>query len=88
MFMPEISRFLGIIIAMYYQDHNPPHFHVRYNEYRAAISIKELAILEGKLPPKVLGLVMEWASQHQQELLTDWELAEQMQSLNPIAPLE
>lgn len=46
--MPEICRFLGIIIAMYYKDHNPPHFHVRYNEYKASISIKDLAVLEGK----------------------------------------
>lgn len=50
---PEISRFLGIVIAMYYQDHNPPHFHVRYNEYKAAISINELGLLDGKLPRKV-----------------------------------
>ena len=86
--MPEISRFLGIIIAMYYQEHNPPHFHVRYNEYRASISIKDLALLKGKLPPKVFGLVIEWASQHQQELMEDWELAEKWQDLKPIEPLE
>ena len=86
--MPEISRFLGIIIAMYYQEHNPPHFHVRYNEYKASISISELALLDGKLPPKVLGLVMEWASQHQNELIEDWERAQQLQALKPIAPLE
>ncbi len=86
--MPIISKFLGIIIAMYYQEHNPPHFHVRYNEYKAVISIRDLALLNGKLPPKVLGLVMEWASQHQQELLSDWKLAEQFQPLKPIQPLE
>jgi len=86
--MPEISRFLGIIIAMYYQEHNPPHFHVRYNEYKASISISDLALLDGKLPPKVLGLVMEWASQHQNELIEDWERAQQLQALKPIAPLE
>lgn len=86
--MPIISRFLGIIIAMYYQEHNPPHFHVRYNEYKAVISIQDLALLSGKLPPKVLGLVMEWASQYQKELLSDWKLAEQLQPLKPIQPLE
>ena len=86
--MPEISRFLGMIIVMYYQEHNPPHFHVRYNEYRASISIKELALMKGKLPPKALGLVIEWASQHQQELLNDWELARQWKELKPIKPLE
>ena len=86
--MPEISRFLGIIIAMYYQEHNPPHFHVRYNEYKAAISIKDLALLDGKLPPKVLGLVIEWASKHINELTQDWELAKELQALKPIEPLE
>lgn len=86
--MPEISRFLGIIIAMYYQEHNPPHFHVRYNEHKAAISIKDLALLEGKLPSKVFGLVIEWASQHQNELMEDWTLSQQLQALKPIAPLE
>ncbi len=86
--MPEICRFLGIIIAMYYQEHNPPHFHVRYNQYKAAISIKDLALLKGKLPPKVFGLVIEWASQHQNELIEDWELAKELQTLKPIRPLE
>lgn len=86
--MPEISRFLGIIIVMYYQEHNPPHFHVRYNEYKAAISINDLALLKGRLPPKVFGLVIEWASQHQNELIEDWKLAQQAQALKPIAPLE
>ncbi len=86
--MPEISRFLGMIIAMYYQEHNPPHFHVRYNEHRAAFSIIDLALLKGKLPPKVLGLVMEWASLHQQELLVNWNLAKEFHELHPIAPLE
>ena len=86
--MPEISRFLGMIIAMYYQDHNPPHFHVRYNEYKAAISIKDLALLDGKLPPKVFGLAVEWATKHQSELMEDWELARNLQTLKTIAPLE
>ena len=86
--MPEISRFLGMIIAMYHNEHNPPHFHVRYNEYQASISIKDLAVQEGKLPPKVLGLVMEWAVIHQDELLKNWELARNFDSLQPIAPLE
>jgi len=86
--MPELCRFLGIIIAMFYGDHNPPHFHVRYNQYKAIISIKDLGILSGKLPPKVLGLVMEWASIHQQELMKNWELARELLELQPIEPLE
>lgn len=86
--MPEISRFLGIIIAMYYRQHNPPHFHVRYNEYKATISIGDLAVLDGKLPPKVLGLVIEWASIHQKALAEDWSLAEKFAELKKIPPLE
>ena len=86
--MPEISRFLGIIIAMFYKDHNPPYFHVRYSEYKATIEIENLVILSGKLPPRVYGLVIEWASMHKDELMDDWERAEKLQKLNKIAPLE
>ena len=73
--MPEISRFYGIVIAVFYNEHNPPHFHARYGEYKAAIDIQSLRILEGRLPPRALGLVVEWAAQHQDELMQDWELA-------------
>ena len=86
--MPEISRFFGIIIAMYYNEHNPPHFHVRYGEQKAETEIQTLSVLAGKLPPRALGLVIEWATQHQDELLNDWELARQDAELNRIAPLE
>jgi hypothetical protein len=49
--MPEISRFLGIVITMYFNDHEPPHFHVRYGELRATFSIDALQVLDGQLPP-------------------------------------
>ena len=71
--MPEITRFLGIIISMYFEEHNPPHFHVKYNEHRASMSIKDLNITEGRLPAKVRGLVEEWAELYQDELLNMWE---------------
>ena len=71
--MPEISRFLGIVISMYFDDHNPPHFHVRYNEYRAVVDIQTLNILGGGVPARVRGLVEEWAEMHQGELLAMWE---------------
>ena len=71
--MPEISRFLGIIISMYFDEHNPPHFHVQYNEYRASMDIKNLNITVGSLPAKVRGLVEEWAELHRDELLIMWE---------------
>jgi hypothetical protein len=86
--MPEISRFFGIIIAMFYNDHAPPHFHVRYGEQRAIIAIDSLMVLGGKLSPRVLGLVMEWAAVHQEELREDWRLAERQAPLKSIAPLE
>ena len=86
--MPEISRFLGIIIAMYYNDHEPPHFHVRYGEQKAIISIETLTLLRGKLSPRVLGLVVEWASLHQAELLENWALAREQRPLKTVPPLE
>jgi hypothetical protein len=86
--MPEVSRFLGIVIAMYYNEHNPPHFHARYGEHKIEISIENLNVMAGKLPPRALGLVMEWASQHKIELLADWQLARQQAELKRIAPLE
>jgi hypothetical protein len=85
--MPTISRFFGILIQMYFDDHNPPHFHAKYGETEALIGIKDFALLEGKLPSKVLGIVVEWASIHQEELLQNWQLATQNQSLNKIEPL-
>jgi hypothetical protein len=86
--MPEISRFYGIIIAMFHSDHNPPHFHARYGSYKAAIRIDDFAVLEGYLPPKALGLVAEWAEMHEDELLRDWELAIQKMPLFKIGPLK
>jgi phosphomannomutase len=86
--MPEISRFLGIVIAMYYNEHNPPHFHARYGHYKIEIAIKTLTILAGKLPPKALGLVMEWATLRQDDLMADWVLARDNAELKHIDPLE
>jgi hypothetical protein len=85
--MPEISRFYGIIIAMFYSEHNPPHFHVRYGSDKALIEIRNLRVLEGWLPPRALGLVVEWASQHQNELMQNWELARAEQQPKKIEPL-
>jgi len=85
--VPEISRFFGIIIAMYFNDHDPAHFHVRYGDERAIVAIDSLTLLEGKLSPRVLGLVVEWASAHQIELREDWELARALSPLKRIEPL-
>jgi len=86
--MPEISRFLGIIITMYFNEHDPPHFHARYGEHKAEIAIETLSLIAGRLPPRVLGLVMEWAALHRAELLDDWDLARGKAELKKIAPLE
>lgn len=86
--MPEISRFFGIIVSMNYNDHAPPHFHVRYTGQYATVAILPLRLLEGRLPPRVLGIVMEWATLHQAELLEDWNLARRRRPLKRIAPLE
>ncbi len=85
--MPELSRFFGIVILMYYNDHAPPHFHARYGSEKAIVAIDSLRVLEGRLSPRALGLVMEWATLHHDELLEDWELARQQAPLKPIEPL-
>ena len=86
--MPEISRFFGIIVQMYYSDHDPPHFHVRYSGQKALIAIETLALLRGRLSPRALGLVTEWAAMHREALMEDWNLARSEAQLKPIAPLE
>ncbi len=86
--MPEISRFYGIIVSMFYDDHNPPHFHARYGEYKIVIDINSLRILEGSFPPRALGLIIEWASLHKADLLKDWELAAKNLPPQKIEPLK
>jgi hypothetical protein len=86
--MPEISRFFGIIIAMFFDEHNPPHFHARYGENKIEVAIETLSILAGKFPPRALGLLMEWAAMHRNELMEDWELARNRSELKKISPLE
>jgi hypothetical protein len=78
--MPTFSRFYGILIRMYFDDHNPPHFHV--------ICGAANGVLAGDLPDRALGLVREWAGQHRDELMQDWRRARDRRELSPIAPLE
>jgi hypothetical protein len=85
--MPVISRFLGIIIAMYWDDHAPPHFHAKYGEYEITVNI-HTGIITGKFPKRALRHVLEWYELHQNELITDWELCQQDEQPNPIDPLE
>ena len=85
--MPEISRFFGIIVQMYYNDHEPAPPR-RYSGQKALIAIETGALLRGYLSPRALGLVAEWAALHRAELLEDWKLARCEAQLKPIAPLE
>ena len=73
---------------MYYDDHNPPHFHARYGEHKVSVTIKDSMVLDGSLPPRVMGLVVEWSSLHRGELMADWERAKDNQPLAVIKPLE
>lgn len=86
--MPTICEFFGIVIRMYYEDHNPPHFHAIYGEYQVLIDIETLQILQGRLPKRAMAMVIEWAVEHRQELWDDWKLAEKHYPLNKIKPLE
>jgi hypothetical protein len=85
--MPEICRFLGIIIVMYYKEHQPPHFHAKYGDQVGVFSIPDLTLIEGLLPKRVISLVLEWAFEHRDELLDDWELAMTKKPLRKIPPL-
>jgi len=85
--VPEVSRFYGIVIKLFFNEHDPPHFHAEYGSERMAVRIDSLSVMAGKLSPRALGLVMEWASLHQKELLDAWQLARNDQSPGKITPL-
>jgi len=85
--MPEISRFLGIIVTINYKEHGIPHFHVRYNEFQGVFSIQNLDLIEGKLPKRIISIILEWAFDHKDELMVNWELSMKKQPLNRIDPL-
>ncbi|MGH9363173.1 MAG: DUF4160 domain-containing protein [Thermoanaerobaculia bacterium] len=86
--MPTVSRFFGITIRMYYDDHPPPHFHAYYGGDVAQVAIDTLSVLEGSLPRRALSLVLEWAFAHRHELQENWRRAEAHEPLVAIAPLE
>jgi hypothetical protein len=85
--MPIISRFYGILIAMYFNDHNPPHFHAKYSGYEALFNF-DGEILEGELPKRAVKFVQEWITYHKEELEDNWKKASSGEPLNYIAPLE
>jgi hypothetical protein len=85
--MPEISRFLGIVIGIFYSEHGLPHFHAVYGEHEISVEM-ESGTVHGEFPARALRLVLEWANLHKQELIENWQLARQGQPLKRIAPLE
>lgn len=85
--MPRISAFYGIVISMYFDDHDPPHFHATYGEYRARILIESLQPMDRGLPTRALRLIDEWATLHQGELRANWDRAQARQPLSTIDPL-
>ena len=85
--MPVISRFLGIAIYMYWNDHLPPHYHAKYGEYEITIEI-ETGVVTGSFPKRALRHVLEWHDLHQSELMANWELCRQQEELKSIFPLE
>jgi hypothetical protein len=86
--LPALSTFYGIVIRMFFRDHAPPHFHAQYGEWSAAISIETLEVMSGRLPRRTMGLVLEWAAMHRDELQVDWELCSRHERPHPIDPLE
>jgi hypothetical protein len=85
--VPKISSFYGVVIAMYFYDHRPPHFHARYGEFDAQVEISTGDILRGELPGRALVLVREWAALHREELDANWMRAVAGQALVTIEPL-
>jgi len=83
-----LSRFFGIVIRMFYNDHQPPHFHATYGDHEALIEVETLAVYRGSLPRRAMALVLEWAALHRDELRQDWEKARAGQTPSPIEPLE
>jgi len=86
--MPTISYFLGIYIRMYYEDHNPPHFHAFYNEFHAIFDIRTGEMLDGDFPRTAKALVEQWCNMRQSALLKNWEKAQNAVVLDQVEPLE
>ena len=70
--MPELTRFYGIVIKLFFGDHPPPHFHAVYGEHNALVNIETLEIIEGDLPRRARNMVTDWATIHQKELMQIW----------------
>ncbi|MEK7249737.1 MAG: DUF4160 domain-containing protein [Bacteroidota bacterium] len=85
--MPEVSRFYGIVIRMYFDDHPPPHFHAEYGEHEVLYDVANLRIFSGSLPHRAMKMVEEWSALHQNELLEVWKKVERQEPSFKIEPL-
>ena len=86
--MPEVSRFFGISIRMYFDDHNPPHFHAIYPGAEIEVGIDPLTVLRGRFPRRAFGMALEWAAMHQEELLDNWDRLHNDEASQRIDPLD
>ena len=86
--MPEISRFFGIVIQMFFDDHAPPHFHAAYGSANCAIEVRTLHVISGRLPRRAMALTLEWAAEHREALMEDWHLCATGKTPERIPPLE
>jgi ABC-type bacteriocin/lantibiotic exporter with double-glycine peptidase domain len=84
--MPTLSRFYGIVIFMNYNDHQPPHFHARYQNQEVLLEI-DTGVVQGKMTKRALQMIFEWAEKHHDELRRNWELARTRKPLESIPPL-
>jgi hypothetical protein len=85
--VPTLSRFYGIVIFMNYNDHNPPHFHARYQDQEVTVTLED-GVIQGKMSRRALEMIFEWSSRYQGELKRNWELARDRKPLQPIPPLD
>jgi len=86
--MPTISMFRGIKVFINWNDHMPPHFHAKYGSEEVIVNIKDIEVIDGKIPSKQLKMLLGWAAFHQEELLENWELAQQNEELFQIEPMK
>jgi hypothetical protein len=86
--LPTIAYFLGIAVRMFFNDHDPPHFHVRYQGHRARVSIADGEVIDGRLPPAVRRIVKEWTALRRDALMRNWTAARSDQPLERIGGLD
>mgnify|MGYP001566021829 CR=1 FL=1 len=85
--MPEVSRFFGIVVRMFFDEHPPAHFHADYAEFSAVVRVQPIEVLESTLPPRAVSMVLEWAARNQAGLIDNWERLHSGQAVRRLPPL-